>query len=381
MTDQEAAQLARRPTNNLEAYDLYLRAEAGRNSWSMKGRLEALVNYQKAIALDPTFAEAYAGDARTAVDIWRFDLYALMPAAVARRRAYETAERALALAPDSARAYSVLALIQMVDGRHSEAIGSARHAVQLDPNGSDALIDLAIVLTYAGQHKEAMEAMDKALRLDPNPPPHIWGIHGFVLFFNKKFEQALEAFERTRATMESFGLSEMLAMTYAQLGRLDDARAEVDELLKDFPGLNIAYFQVIYAHHKRKADLNLRIDSLRAAGLPVWPFGYETRSEDRLQQEEIKALALGRTWVGQNNFGSPFIQQINEDGKTAYRDPRYLLSGEAWVERDTICYHFPGHNIGRRFCRPIYRNPDGSPEAQNEYIEVGLLSINFFSPQ
>ncbi len=65
----------------------------------------------------------------------------------------------------------------------------------------------------------------------------------------------------------------------------------------------------------------------------------------------------------------------------SYRDPRYLLSGEAWVERDTICYHFPGSNVGRKSCHPIYRNPKGSPDARNEYIEVGRISINFFSPK
>ena len=68
LTDQEATLLARRPTENLEAYDFYLRAEAGRNTWGMRGRAEALVNYQKAIALDPNFAKAYSGDARTAVE-------------------------------------------------------------------------------------------------------------------------------------------------------------------------------------------------------------------------------------------------------------------------------------------------------------------------
>jgi TolB-like protein/class 3 adenylate cyclase len=381
LTDQEATLLARRPTENLEAYDFYLRAEVGRNTWHMNGLAEALVNYQKAIALAPDFAEAYSGDARTAVDIWRFDLDTIMPAVVARRRAYDAAERALALAPDSARAYSVLALIQMVDGRHSEAIGSARHAVALDPNGSEALIDLALVLTYAGQHEQAVQAMDKALRLDPNPPAHVRGTHGLVLFFDRQFEIALEAFEQARPTMSSFDLSELLAMTYAQLGRFDEARAEVDELLKRFPGYSVSFIRTIYSYHKSKADLNLRLDSLRTAGLPDWPFGYETRSEDRLKHEEIKALALGRTWVGQDNFGSPFIQQINEDGKTAYRNPRYLLSGEAWVERDTICYHFPGSNVGRKSCHPIYRNPKGSPDARNEYIEVGRISINFFSPK
>ena len=64
LTALEETQLARKPTENLEAYDYYLRAEGSRHIGGIRGNTDALVNYQKAIALDPNFAEAYAGDGK-----------------------------------------------------------------------------------------------------------------------------------------------------------------------------------------------------------------------------------------------------------------------------------------------------------------------------
>ena len=69
----EQQRLARPPTTNLEAYDYYLRAEqAARTGFQPKLR-QALQLYEKAIALDPAFAEAYAADARTVADVMRND--------------------------------------------------------------------------------------------------------------------------------------------------------------------------------------------------------------------------------------------------------------------------------------------------------------------
>ena len=67
----ESERMARPPTANLEAYDYYLRAEQAART-SQRARLgEALALYDKAVELDPAFAEAYAGDARTTVYVWR----------------------------------------------------------------------------------------------------------------------------------------------------------------------------------------------------------------------------------------------------------------------------------------------------------------------
>jgi adenylate cyclase len=71
LTGAEQAQLARRPTDNLEAYDYYLRAERDVFSEDYSLLSDTLSLYEKAIAFDPNFAEAYAGYARAAVDVWR----------------------------------------------------------------------------------------------------------------------------------------------------------------------------------------------------------------------------------------------------------------------------------------------------------------------
>ncbi len=79
-----------------------------------------------------------------------------MPAAVARKRAYEAASRALALNPELSLGYSVLALLQMLDSQHEEAVASARKAVALAPNSAEAYLNLAVVLVYAGLHDDAL---------------------------------------------------------------------------------------------------------------------------------------------------------------------------------------------------------------------------------
>ena len=63
--------------------------------------------------------------------------------------AYEAAGRALALNPQLSLGYSVLGLLQMLDGQHEQAVASARKAVALSPNSAEAYLNLAVVLVYA----------------------------------------------------------------------------------------------------------------------------------------------------------------------------------------------------------------------------------------
>ncbi len=113
LTDAEQTLLSRRRTDSLEAYDYDLRAERRLHGWSdRRGRnREVLSLYEKAVALDPKFADAYAGMATFAVDSWRFGRSSTLPAPVARKRAYEAASKALSLDPDNSRAYSVPAIL------------------------------------------------------------------------------------------------------------------------------------------------------------------------------------------------------------------------------------------------------------------------------
>ncbi len=100
LSEGERDQLARIPTDNLEAYDYYLRAEQEGVIYSdVETYRRTLSYYQKAIDLDPNFANAHAGIARVAVDVWRNDYNFLWSAAVARKIAYDAAGQALKLDP------------------------------------------------------------------------------------------------------------------------------------------------------------------------------------------------------------------------------------------------------------------------------------------
>ena len=375
LTETEQTQLARLPTRNLEAYDYYLRAEEHVYGGEARSLATALSLYDRAIALDPEFSGAYAGYARTAVDVWQFDYSNVLSGAVARKQAYEAAGRALQLNADNGRAYSVLGVLQVVDGAYDEAIRSMQRAVTLDANSAEAYVNLALVLTYSGQPAEALTAMETALRLDPKAPQYVHDYHGWVLFMNRRYEEAIEQLKTERDDPRGYFAAETLAMAYAELGRLDEARLALESLLKRSPNLNVEYFRVLYQHFRREEDLGLYLDALRKAGMPEWPYGFEGRAQDRLDGAALETLAFGRTWTGHTEEGLPFMQQIGADGTLAFRSPSTFIVGTASVRGDSLCLEYPAFLMGRQHCGFVYQ----APEEQGSYVYVNIDTVKYFA--
>ena len=337
LTEGERTQIARLPTRNLEAYDFYTRAEQNAYAVDFRSLGEALSLYQKAIKLDPAFADAYSGYARATVDVLGFDFQRLMLSAVARQRAYEAAGRALELNPQSSRAYAVLGILQMLDGEMDEAIASVQKAVALDPNGAEAELNLAIVLTYAGQNPEALAAMERVLQLDPKPRAQVFDYYGFVLYMNRQYEKALQALSQVQPEERSDLGLETLAMANARLGRMAEAHDAVAAILKKIPEQNLAGFRVVYAHHRRQQDLDHRLDALRLAGLPERSFDFRGREEDRLDASAIRALTGDRTWVGHQHNGAPFVMELSANGDFALSSQNGMIAGAFTLEDDLFC--------------------------------------------
>ncbi|MCZ6734344.1 MAG: tetratricopeptide repeat protein, partial [Planctomycetota bacterium] len=380
LTDQEQQQLARIPTDNLEAYDNYLRAEQGAYSADFAKISETLSRYEKAIELDPDFAEAYAGLARTAADVWHYDMDTVLAGPVARKRAYEAATRAVALQPDLPRPYSVLSILQLADFEHEQALASARRAVALGPNDAEAYINLAHVLAYAGSTADAVEQADAALRLNPKPPLGFLLIAGLTLFLDRQYERAAELIERVqRATPNDTSSMETLAMTYAELGRTEAAKAQTDNLLSSTPGYSLASAETAFAHHRQPADLMHILDAFRKAGVPQWPFGFEGRSGDRLDGAEIDDMLFGESWSGRFQKSEPFFLVFDQKGSFALRSKGHFNTGTAWVRENSLCLKSPTHLMGRESCGPVYRNAKGTRSEKNEYVHVNGLWLFEFS--
>jgi adenylate cyclase len=379
LTEGEKSQIARLPTSNLEAYDYYLRAEQNAYVLASESLDEAMSLYRRAIALDPKFADAYAGYARVAVDVFGYDFQPLMQSAVARHEAYEAAGRALEINPETPRAYAVLGLLQLLDGETEEAIASVEKAVALDPNSADAELNLAIVRIYAGQQPEALAAMERVLQLDPKPRSHVYDYYGLALYMNRRYEEAIKVLPKAPLEQQSDLGREVLAMANARLGRMEDARNAVEAILKRGPATNLATWRVDYSHHRRQVDLDHRLDAMRDAGLPELPYGFSGRPEDRLDGKAIRALAVDKVWIGRQKDGAPFLMQVSAKGDYAQRGPRGMMVGKIAFEDDLMCMRSEAVAMGRKFCTPVYRNPGGSSETQDEYVFADIATIWYFS--
>ena len=316
----EQQRLARLPTTNLEAYDYYLRAEqAARTGFHLQLR-EALRLYEKAAALDPTFAEAFAADARTAAVVMRSNYDHVLAGPMARKRAYEHASRALEIDPEAPLPFSVLAVLQVVDGRHEEALASAERAVALGPSDAEAHAALSLVLTFSGRHADAIAAIERAMRLNPSLPTSDRIVAGMAFLLNDEPERAIEILERARTEAPNVDDTHaMLTAAYARAGQMDAARRAAAEAVRLGPNLCVEVYRVILGPFRDHRDLVKILDAMSAGGLPQWPYGFSADPRDRLAAAEIGRLAFGRTWQGRLEGGGPALAQIQPDGKMAFR--------------------------------------------------------------
>ncbi len=152
------------PTQNIEAYDLYLQGEAG-----MLVGDHGLARYQRALALDPKFARAYVG-----VGLAKFLLgISTGPSIEDLAEATRFANQALRLDPGLASAHSLLANVDFTQGRWLEAEGELREAMRLGPVGGIEHFSHGLNFLFTGHRREALNELKIAVDLNPT---HLTGI-------------------------------------------------------------------------------------------------------------------------------------------------------------------------------------------------------------
>ncbi len=379
LSEGERDQLARIPTDNLEAYDYYLRAEQEGITYSdVETYRRTLSFYQKAIDLDPNFANAHAGIARVAVDVWRNDYTYLWSAAVARKIAYDAAGQALKLDAKNARALAVLALLQLVDGRETEAIASANQAVEAQPSDAEAFGNLALILAHTGSHQQAIAEMEKALRLDPSPPPSFQLLAGIVFYTARDNERAIPFMEAAQIALPNAEpVHEYLAAAYMTQGAPARGAEEKARLLELFPDSNLTYYGYLYDYWHEE-DLQYHLTGLRAAGIPEWPFGFKGAEADRISGADLRNLVSNKTWIGKHKNGTYFIQYFDTAGNTAYRSANTSITGVTEIQGDRLCETFAGYFLDRMVCGYVYRNKDKQNQAA-PYVHITPQALKFFS--
>jgi TolB-like protein/tetratricopeptide (TPR) repeat protein len=165
---QEQGVLVRKHTDNLEAYDTFLRGVEYFSRATKEGNAQARSLFEKAIALDPQYAEAYAWLGWTYQFAW-FSQWRPDPQTL--QRAFELEQKALSLDDSLSRAHIVLGFLYTFQNRYELAVAEAERAIALAPNDADGYALLAHVFDIFEQRlPEAVELSQKAMRLNPRYP-------------------------------------------------------------------------------------------------------------------------------------------------------------------------------------------------------------------
>ncbi len=185
--------LVKRYTDNIEAYDLYLRGRFQWNKRSGEGFLKALEYYERALALDPDYAPAYAGIADYHVSAASWGLEAPTEA---WPKAKEAAEKALAADDTLAEAHASLGIIRMwYEWKWKDAEREFLRAIELKPGLPISHVYYNLLLVQTGRFDEAEEQIRQALASDPLSVPNNIYLSG-LYHYRREYERSIEVAKR-----------------------------------------------------------------------------------------------------------------------------------------------------------------------------------------
>ncbi|QPC93130.1 winged helix-turn-helix domain-containing tetratricopeptide repeat protein [Mesorhizobium sp. INR15] len=246
---------------NMEAYDLCVRARKLIDDSPQTGR-EAHLMLRRAISLDPDYAEAYRW---LAMNHWMGWVHWGEPIEPNRGLALELARKAVAIDPNDSGCRWVLANLLAYERRFDEADSEFAKAFDLDPNEADAWATLSDIVVLSGRVGEGLEHIRKAFRLNPFPASWYYLTLGQAQYAAADYEAAVDTLRRDETYRTSS--RRFLAASLAQLGRLDEARAEVELFLVGNPHFTTSHW-VATEPFRDTAMLDHFVDGFRKAGLP-----------------------------------------------------------------------------------------------------------------
>jgi serine/threonine protein kinase/tetratricopeptide (TPR) repeat protein len=251
-TDEELARNALRPTENVDAYELYIKGRSIlRGKRDVKRVQPAVELFEQAIKKDTNFALAYAGLSDASVV-----MYDLTKDATWSERALSAAQHAQTLNDEIPEVHFALGNVYRTTGKTAESIVELKRALELAPNSDEGYRRLGSAYLAAGQNNEALAAYQHAIDVNPYYGLNYTrlGIAYAQLGDNQKalvtFNRAAELMPDSRASYDNIGL------IHFQMGKWNEAITAYEKALKIEPSadlysnLGMAYF---YLGHRTDA--------------------------------------------------------------------------------------------------------------------------------
>jgi adenylate cyclase len=269
VTDAEIARIQRKPTEDLTAYDAYMRAQSHFFRFTRRDTLEARRWLERAIELDPRYVEPLSMLAATYNAEYAL-LWTTDPANL--ERAEQLANRAIEIDPSFAGSYMVLGAARMLRSEVAAAIDVLHRAIALGPNEAPPRIFLGMALSLQGQPVAGLESLRQGMRLNPRVAASSAASSLLAALYSVtgRKEEGIRLLESARANNPDHIPARMLlADHYASTGRLEEARTVVAEILRINPDLTAQdAANGAFAGSRDPEARQALAENLRRAGMP-----------------------------------------------------------------------------------------------------------------
>jgi len=189
--NDDLARAVSHPTENIEAYDLYLRGRNAMGGQLKVGNVETAIGYfEQALKKDPSFALAYTGLADASLRMYREK-----KDTVWADKALSASHQAARLNENLAEVHTALGSVYSATGKSTEAIAELRRALELAPNSDEGFRRLGDAYRASGRKEEAIQAYQKGIEVNPYYWFN-WNALGTAYYRFGDNQKALQAFQR-----------------------------------------------------------------------------------------------------------------------------------------------------------------------------------------
>jgi adenylate cyclase len=266
LTQGAAARVAGRGTDSLEAWLLRIEAQGEFLKFTREGMIRARELYEAARQADPNWSRPLAGLA--SIDWYEAKQGWSTSKEESIKSGMKLAQRAIQMDPDSPLGYQTLGNLYALTGQGERAIELRRKAAELAPNDLVAVAGLATRLKDFGGEQEAVKLFEQAIRLSPKHPWWVPYAYGVTLHLVGRKEEAVQSFKEAIALNPHHVLPKaFLAAVYADLGRIDAAKATADEVMRIDSKFSSARLMQSHTLHDPVRDNQFK-NLMQQAGLP-----------------------------------------------------------------------------------------------------------------
>jgi adenylate cyclase len=270
LLSDEKARLMKRPTENLEAYNLYLLGRYFFNQINEESLNKAIRYFEQAIVKDPSYALAYAGQADCYSALYACGYLALKESYA---KAKEAVIKALELDEELGEAHSSLGYLRgFLDWDFAGAEREFKRALKLSPGSVDIYSTYSVYLSMMGRFDEAIAGFKRAVELNPAAPETYVNLGGFGYYLGGRLDEAIAQIKKGLDIDPNFLLGQLfLASAYAVKGMYREAIAQADKLISAWPTLEdvqtfsfVAWVYAVSGQQDKARNVLSRMLDLRA---------------------------------------------------------------------------------------------------------------------